>query len=192
MKKVTFIAFLGIIAAVIPSRLVQADQRHIGAEFFGVAAIFEEGAGPAVGGALLIFLPTEQERARFSIRPEFAFHDIGGANDYFITGNLQTDLLVADGLAALSLHIGGGVNIFEGPNLGGPLASASAQMLHDLISGPGKYVADASGGVFQGGLQVKIFLGDYFYIYPGLTYVRGFGDVTANNIRLNVGLGAEF
>lgn len=173
----------------------EANSQAFTAEISPGAAGFDTIDSFGLGVAGTIYLPLESDAVALGLRPELAWHNLEFGHDLFFTGNVQLDVKASESVTP-SLWVGGGLNRYAHSGL--TLAQFTSQnpppsegaIQRFLLSGRGG--DDATGAVVNLGTQVRINVTDIFYVAPGFTYTRGFGDVEGNSYRVGLALGAGF
>jgi hypothetical protein len=160
--------FAALIFALIVTTASSAHAEFVTVQVGGGGGGFEAIDGAAVTVAATFYLPIgEDAPVRLGIRPQFDWHHLHPGEDYFFTGSLQMDFPMNDGIVP-TVFLGAGVNHVT-------------------------YGSDSvTGAVFNVGCEVRLFPTKNFFVAPGFTYVRGFGDVEGNSYQVTVSLGVAF
>ena len=161
--------FGALIFALIVTTASSAHAESVTVQVGAGGGGFESIDSAALTVAATFYLPIwEDAPVRLGIRPQFDWHHLDFGEDYFFTGSLQMDFPINDRTVP-TVFLGAGVNHFTFSDSG-----------------------SATGAVFNVGCEVRVFATEKFFIVPGFTYVRGFGDVEGDNYQVTASLGVAF
>jgi hypothetical protein len=167
MKKVGS-CFAALIFALIVTTASSAHAESVTVQVGAGGGGFESIDSAALTVAATFYLPIgEDAPVRLGIRPQFDWHHLQFGEDYFFTGSLQMDFPINDRIVP-TVFLGAGVN-------------------HVTFSS-----GSATGAVFNVGCEGRLFPTKNFFVAPGFTYARGFGDVEGNNYQVTASLGVAF